>query len=301
MYVAKSFQTLSTEGVRADGPALSGLDTAALVATMVADLDSVRDGLRAAEPSIAAAIDAIAARLAGGGRLIYVGAGTSGRLAMLDAAECPPTFGTDPETVQALLAGGADASALAVEAAEDDEEDARDQLAAIGVGSGDAVMGIAASGRTPFVLAAIGEARRRGALTVGASCNRDAPLSAAVDHPIETPVGEEILSGSTRLKCGTAQKVLLNAVSTVVMVRLGRTYGRLMVDVRPTNAKLVERALRIVESAAGVDRERAERALEATGRDTKSAVVVAALAVSPAEARQLLAAAGGQLDRVLGG
>ncbi len=295
--MAKDLPT--TEGVRDGGPALSEMATEALVATMVDDLDAVRLGLAAATPAIARAIDLVAVRMAAGGRLIYVGAGTSGRLAQLDAAECPPTFGTDPALVQALLAGGAAASRLAVEAAEDDEDDARAQLAALDPGEDDTVLGLTASGSTPFVIAAVREARRRDALTIGVSCNAGAPLSEEVDLPIEVLVGEELLSGSTRMKSGTAQKVLLNAVSTIVMVRLGKTYGRLMIDVRPTNAKLVERALRMLEAVTGADRETAERALESTGRDTKAAAVVVACGVDPEEARRLLAAGDGRLDAVL--
>lgn len=295
--MAKDLPT--TEGVRAGGPALSDMPTEALVRTMFDDLETVRRGLDAATPAIVAAIDRVAERMAAGGRLIYVGAGTSGRLAQLDAAECPPTFGVPPERVQAVLAGGAAASRLAVEAAEDDEEDARAQLAALAPTDLDTVLGLTASGRTPFVIAAAREAGRRGSLTIGVSCNVAAPLSDEVDLPIEIAVGEEILSGSTRLKSGTAQKVLLNSVSTIAMVRLGKTYGRLMIDVRPTNAKLVERALRMLEAVTEADRPTAEAALEATGRDTKAAAVVIARAVDPDEARRLLAASDGRLDAVL--
>lgn len=295
--MAKNLPT--TEGVRVGDPALSEMSTEALVEAMVSDLDAVRDSLAAATPALVGAIDRIAERMSAGGRLIYVGAGTSGRLAQLDAAECPPTFGISPDRVQALLAGGSEASKLAVEAAEDDEDDALAQLAAIAPEDADTVLGISASGSTPFVIAALREARRRGALTVGVSCNRAAPLSDEVDLPIELVVGEELLSGSTRLKCGTAQKVLLNTVSTIAMVRLGKTYGRLMVDVKPTNAKLVERALRIVESVTGADRAAAERAFEETGRDTKASIVAISRGVSAAQAQRLLAAAGGRLDAVL--
>ncbi|HZO07388.1 MAG TPA: N-acetylmuramic acid 6-phosphate etherase, partial [Solirubrobacterales bacterium] len=186
-----------TEGVRAGDEALSAMSTAALVGTMVADLDAVQESLAAAAPAVTAAIDDVAARMSRGGRLIYVGAGTSGRLAQLDAVECPPTFGTNPERVQALLAGGSGASKLAVEAAEDDEEDAVNQIAAVHPGPEDTVLGLSASGRTPFVLAAMREARRGGALTIGVSCNSSASLSLVVDHPIELIVGEELLSGST--------------------------------------------------------------------------------------------------------
>lgn len=289
----------ATEQVRVGAPALSEMSTDALVRAMVSDLDAVRDGLTTATPALVAAIDRIAERMEAGGRLIYLGAGTSGRLAQLDAAECPPTFGTSSDLVRALLAGGSEASTLAVEAAEDDEEDAVRQLAAAAPGEADTVLGITASGSTPFVIAAIRDARRRGALTVGVSCNLAAPLSAEVDLPIEVPVGEELLSGSTRLKCGTAQKVLLNTVSTIAMVRLGKTYGRLMVDVKPTNAKLVERAVRIVESVTGADRAVAARAFEESGHDTKASIVAISCGVSPEEAKGLLAAAGGRLDAIL--
>jgi len=289
----------ATERVRVGAPGLSEMSTEALVGAMVSDLDAVRDGLTTATGALVAAIDRIAERMAAGGRLIYVGAGTSGRLAQLDAAECPPTFGTSADLVQALLAGGSEASTRAVEAAEDDEEDAVGQLSMVNPGDADTVLGITASGSTPFVIAAMREARRRGVLTVGISCNLAAPLSAEVDLPIEVPVGEELLSGSTRMKCGTAQKVLLNTVSTIAMVRLGKTYGRLMVDVRPTNAKLVERALRIVESVTGADRSIAARAFEESGHDTKASIVAISRCISPEEANDLLAAAGVRLDAVL--
>ncbi|MET7463540.1 N-acetylmuramic acid 6-phosphate etherase, partial [Nonomuraea sp. NPDC005501] len=176
-------------------------------------------------PAISAAIDAISARMGSGGRLLYVGAGTSGRLAVLDASECPPTFGTDPELVQGVIAGGPDALTRSVEGAEDDAEAGAADLARLEVGPLDSVVGVSASGRAPFVLGALAEARRRGALTVGLSCNDGAPLSAAAEHAIEVVVGPEVVAGSTRLKAGTAQKLVLNMISTIAMVRLGRTYG----------------------------------------------------------------------------
>ncbi|WP_345151077.1 N-acetylmuramic acid 6-phosphate etherase [Nonomuraea rubra] len=177
-------------------------------------------------PAISAAIDAIADRMAAGGRLFYVGAGTSGRLAVLDASECPPTFGTDPSLVQGVIAGGPDALTRSVEGAEDDAEAGAAALKDLEVGPLDSVVGVSASGRAPFVLGALAEAASAGALTVGLSCNDDAPLSAAAEHAIEVVVGPEVVTGSTRLKAGTAQKLVLNMISTISMVKLGRTYGK---------------------------------------------------------------------------
>jgi len=257
--------------------------------------------VRAAMGQIVTAISAITARLEMGGRLIYVGAGTAGRIGVLDASECPPTFNTDPEQVQAIIAGGPSAIVNAGEGAEDDVDAGARAIAERTVGPADAVVGIAASGRTPFVLGALAAARERGALTVALSCNPGAPLSAAAECPIEVLVGPEVLAGSTRLRAGTAQKMVLNMISTIAMVRLGKTYGNLMVDLRATNAKLRERAVRIVETVTGAERGRAEAALQAAGLEVKVAIVMIMSEVEADEARRRLAAAAGRLRVALEG
>ena len=290
---------LGTESGAARFARIDEMSTAEVAAVMNDSDATVPAAVRTALPSIVAAIDGIVARMASGGRLIYVGAGSSGRLGVLDASECPPTFGTDPGDVVAIIAGGPPAIVSPVEAAEDDVDGGRRAIDDATVTAGDAVVGIAASGRTPFVIAALGRARDLGALTVGLSCNSGAELSAVVEHPIEVAVGPELVTGSTRLKAGTAQKLVLNMISTITMVRLGKTYGNLMVDLRPTNEKLRERAVGIVATIAGVGRPPARTALEVTGFDVKAAVLVACLGVTPNEARDQLARADGRLKQAL--
>ncbi len=275
------------------------MSTSALAATMNDADATVARAVRAALGSIVGAIDAIVERVAGGGRLLYVGAGTSGRIGVLDASECPPTFGTDPSQVVAIIAGGPRAIVTPIEGAEDDDDAGRVAIDAARVAAPDAVVGIASSGRTPYVLGAMRRARELGALTVGLSCNDGTALSAAVDHAIEVPVGPEVVAGSTRLKAGTAQKMVLNMISTIVMVRLGKTYGNLMVDLRATNGKLRDRAVGIVTSITGASRERSRAALERTGFNVKEAVLMVVLGVSPEQATARLAAAGGKLKSAL--
>lgn len=225
-------------------------------------------------PQVARAVDAIVERLRSGGRLFYVGAGTSGRIGVLDASECPPTFGVSPDTVQAVIAGGFNAIFSAQEAAEDDEAMGAADLDARGVSPADAVVGLSASGRTPYVIGALRHARSLGCFTAGVSCNPDAPMAAVCDVFICPVVGPEILAGSTRLKCGTAQKMVLNMISTATMVRLGRVKGNLMLSVQPTSEKLRQRAIRIVQQLSGVARERAAEALEVTGWNVLRAVEI---------------------------
>jgi len=266
---------------------------------MDSDAATVTLAVAAAAPEIVAAIEAIAERLARGGRLIYVGAGTAGRIGMLDAVECPPTFNTAPGEVVALLAGGDGAFRGAAEGAEDDVGTAPSGLKALGLTASDAGVGISASGRTPYVLAGIEFARRQGALTVGVACNPDAQLSESVDFPIEVVVGPEFISGSTRLKAGTAQKLVLNMISTITMVRLGKTFGNLMVDVQTTNEKLRVRAERIVAHVAATTENAASVALAAAGGDTRVAIVTLVRGVDPDEARRRLEAHGRNLRRTL--
>jgi N-acetylmuramic acid 6-phosphate etherase len=246
-------------------------------------------------PRIAVAIEAIVARMARGGRLVYVGAGTSGRLGVLDASECGPTFDVGPDEVFAIVAGGPSALVSPSERAEDDAEAGDRAVSDAGIGPDDAVVGLASSGRTPFVLGAIRQARARGALTVGVSCNSDTELSELAELPIEVVVGPEVLSGSTRLKAGTAQKLVLNMISTISMVKLGKTYNGLMVDVRPTNEKLRARAARIVSSITGVAHEESAAMLADSGFDVRTAVVRIRLGLDHASATARLRAANGRL------
>ncbi|MET9344098.1 N-acetylmuramic acid 6-phosphate etherase [Nonomuraea sp. NPDC003804] len=252
----------------------------------------------AALPAITTAIDAIATRMQAGGRLLYVGAGTSGRLAVLDASECPPTFGTDPSLVQGVIAGGRPALTRSVEGAEDDFPAGQRALADLDVGRLDSVVGISASGTAPFVLGALAEAGRRDALTVALSCNHQTPLSAAAEHAIEVVVGPEVVTGSTRLKAGTAQKLVLNMISTISMIKLGRTYGNKMIEMSAMNTKLAGRAARMVSDITGADPEKARKALDAAGGQAKIAVVMIEHGVDADEAQALLESHGSRLEEV---
>jgi N-acetylmuramic acid 6-phosphate etherase len=250
-------------------------------------------------PRIARAVDAIAVALERGGHLVYIGAGTSGRLGVLDASECPPTFNVSPDLVKGIIAGGAAALARATEASEDDPQTGARDLMESGFGPGDVLVGIAASGRTPYVLGAIAKAREIGAVTCGISCTPDSELSRAVDFPIEPTPGPEILTGSTRLRAGTATKLVLNMISTAVMVRLGHVYGNLMVNVQPTNRKLEDRARRIIQQATGVTHERAAQLLEQAGRSVRTAIVMEKKSVTREHAERLLAGANGRIADAL--
>jgi N-acetylmuramic acid 6-phosphate etherase len=262
-----------------------------------AEAGAVRAVARAA-PAIARAVELIVTALAAGGRLIFAGAGTSGRLAVLEAAECSPTFGTPPSLVQAVMAGGRRAVFRSAEGAEDDGAEARRQVRRR-VRAGDVLVGIAASGVTPFVRAALREARRRGARTVLVTCNPAAPRgTAAVVIPLA--VGPEVLAGSTRLKAGTATKLTLNTLTTAAFVRLGKVYGNRMVDLQPRSAKLRARARRLVRELGGVSDRRAAALLVATGGSAKLAIAAARLKLPLSAARRRLRAAGGSLRRALG-
>jgi len=239
-------------------------------------------------PQIAHAIDVIVAGLRQGGRLIYVGAGTSGRIGALDASEIPPTFNTDPRTVQYIMAGGPKALAASTEASEDDTALAVAEMTKRKPGKHDIVLGIATSGRTPFTIAAVEYARRRGARTIALTCNRNSPLERAADFAIVTEVGAEVLAGSSRMKAGTAHKMVLNMISTGAMTRLGYVYGNLMVNVWTKNEKLIQRAIRILEQATGADHDSASNALEASGNRTPVAVVMLAGGVTRTQAAAAL-------------
>ncbi|MFE0046224.1 N-acetylmuramic acid 6-phosphate etherase [Streptomyces albireticuli] len=291
--------TLTTEAFRPDLADIDRLPTLDLARLMNAEDAAVSAAVAARLPEIAAAIDATAARMARGGRLVYAGAGTAGRLGVLDASECPPTFNTDPAQVVGLIAGGAPALVTAVEGAEDSRELAAGDLAALGVGPADTVVGVSASGRTPYAVGAVEYARAAGALTIGLSCNAGSALGAAADHAVEVVVGPELITGSTRLKAGTAQKLVLNMLSTITMIRLGKTYGNLMVDVRASNEKLRARSRRIVALATGASDAETEAALEETGGEVKNAVLVILGGVDGRTAARLLDEAGGHLRAAL--
>ena len=252
-------------------------------------------------PAIARAVDAIVAAFERGGRLFYLGAGTSGRLGVLDASECPPTFNVPPEMVQGIMAGGEAALSRATETTEDDPAIGARDLAARGFTARDVLVGIAASGRTPYVLGAVAEAARVGAVTVGICCTPDSELARAVAIPIVPLVGPEVVAGSTRLKAGTAQKMVLNMLSTASFVRMGYVYGNLMVNVQPRNDKLRDRARRIVAQAAGVSGERAAELLEASGSSVPSAILMGKTGIDRQEAERRLAACGGRISKALHG
>jgi N-acetylmuramic acid 6-phosphate etherase len=247
-------------------------------------------------PQIAKAVDGIVAAIERGGRLFYIGAGTSGRLGVLDAAECPPTFNVSPELVQGIIAGGEAALARATEASEDNPELGKRDLLARGFTAGDVLVGIAASGRTPYVLGAVEQARGMGALTVGISCTPDSQLYRAAAIAITPLPGPEIIAGSTRMRAGTATKLVLNMLSTATMIRLGYVYGNLMVNVQPKNAKLEDRARRIISEAGGVSYERAAELLTQARGNVKTAIVMARLAVDRETAEARLAEAGGRIS-----
>lgn len=279
-------------------PASRGLDRKSPLAVariMNSEDAKVASSVRRALPDIARAVEAIAQALAQGGRLIYVGTGTSGRIAALDAAECPPTFNTRPRTVQFVIAGGIRALGRAVEANEDSGAQGERDMARKKPGKTDVVVGIAASGRTRFTIAALRYARRRGSRTVAVTCNPNSRLGQAAEIAIVTEVGAEVISGSTRMKAGTAQKMVLNMLSTGAMVRLGYVFGNLMVNVRPKNQKLAARALTIVEDAAGVTRTVARRALAAAENSVPLALIMLETGADMVRAKRALARARGHV------
>ena len=250
-------------------------------------------------PRIAAAAEAITRALESGGSVVYIGAGTSGRLGVLDAAECPPTFGVPPDLVRGIMAGGEHALAHSLEGVEDDPAAGARDLEAAGFRPGDVLVGISASGRTPYVLGAAGKASQMNAITCGISCIRDSLLSRAVQYPIEPVVGPEILTGSTRLRAGTATKLILNMISTAVMVRLGHVYGNLMVNVQPTNQKLEDRARRIIQETTGVTYQQAAELLDLAGRSVRTAIIMQKKQISREQANTLLARANGKIREAL--
>jgi N-acetylmuramic acid 6-phosphate etherase len=292
-------QKLGTEQANVATAALD-MRTALEIAEIINGEDArVPFAVARALPEIAHAIDVIAQALSSGGRLIYVGAGTSGRIAALDAAECPPTFNTDPEMVQYVMSGGDRALGRAAESREDWPALGRRDIARRKPGKGDVVVGISASGRTPYTVAALRYARSHGATTVAVTNNRGSWLERVAEIAIVTDVGPEVVAGSTRMKAGTAQKLILNMLSTGAMARLGYVYGNLMVNVHVKNKKLLERGITVLEHAAGVSRDAARRALKAGGRSVPVALVMLKARVSKAEARRGLKAARGNVRQAI--
>jgi N-acetylmuramic acid 6-phosphate etherase len=282
--------------------ATAGLDTrSAIEIARVMNLEDsqISYAVSRALPEVAKVIDMVADSIRQGGRLIYVGAGTSGRLGALDASECPPTFNTDPETVQYVIAGGPRALGAAVEANEDSAKLGAADIAKLKPTKKDTVIGLAASGRTPYTVAAVEYAKSKGAQTACVVCNTNSPLQQAVDVPIVVDVGPEVVAGSTRLKAGTAQKLVLNMITTGAMTRLGYVYGNLMVNVHLKNAKLVERGIGILQSSAGVDREKAIAALKEARNHVPVALVMLKAGVSKREAEKRLKATNGHVRNAI--
>jgi N-acetylmuramic acid 6-phosphate etherase len=299
---SKASTTLRSLSTEQANPASSDLDLkSALEIVRILNAEDAKVGraVKRALPQIARAVDVIAGALKQGGRLIYVGTGTSGRIAALDAAEIPPTFGTDPKTVQFIIAGGRRALGEAVEANEDSREFGAQAIAKKKPGKNDVVVGIAASGRTPFTIAAVQYARRRGAKTVAVTCNPNSQLGKAAAIEIVVEVGPEAISGSTRMKSGTAQKMVLNMLSSGAMIRLGYVYGNLMIHVRMKNYKLAERATSILQQAAGVERGVAQQALKSAGRSLPVALVMLQAKLGRSAAERALKSAQGNVRQAI--
>jgi N-acetylmuramic acid 6-phosphate etherase len=279
---------LTTEGRNQNTLALDTLATVDIIKLINNEDRTVADCVAQAIPAITQAVELIVTAFQNGGRLFYVGAGTSGRLGVLDASEAPPTFGVDAELIQAVIAGGREAVFQAAENCEDSPEKGGADLESRQVDSRDVVVGIAASGRTPYVIGALQLAKRNGAKTIAVVCNQAATMSKLADLSITVVVGPEVLAGSTRMKAGTAQKMVLNMLSTVSMIKMGKVYQNLMVDMRPSNFKLIERAINIITTVTSVDQETAEKLLQAAGYNIKVAIVMAEGGISQEAAVALL-------------
>ena len=291
---------LKTETPSTQHANLDQYPVAELLDALIDDQKNAANAVRAASAQLALAVTAAVPRLNAGGRLIYVGAGTSGRLGLLDSVELYPTFSWPHERAVALLAGGRDAVFQAVEGAEDDREQGAADLAAANVGPNDVVIVLAASGTTPYAMGALAAARSRGALSIGIANNPDAPVAREAEIGITLDTGSELISGSTRLKAGTAQKIALNTFSSAVMVRLNKVYGNLMVDVKPTNAKLIRRTINLTMSATGADEATARATLEACEFHVKTAIVAIAKKIGVADAKTLLADTDGNVRLAIG-
>ncbi|HWR38871.1 MAG TPA: N-acetylmuramic acid 6-phosphate etherase [Patescibacteria group bacterium] len=290
---------LATEGRNPDTLDIDRLSTLQIVERINREDQKIAAAVHTALPAIAQIVDEAVTAFQSGGRLIYLGAGTSGRLGILDASECPPTYGTPPELIQGLIAGGQEAVFRAVEGAEDSLSLAGEDLDGISLTSSDLVVGIAASGRTPYVIGGLRHARIRGCKTAAVVCSGHSEMEQAADITAVVIVGPEVIMGSTRMKAGTAQKMVLNMITTASMIRLGKVYSNLMIDVQATNAKLVERAKRIVALATGADRPEIEAALEATGGAVKPAVTMLLANVDAALALKLLQRADGYVAKAV--
>ncbi|MBK8024341.1 MAG: N-acetylmuramic acid 6-phosphate etherase [Chloroflexi bacterium] len=288
-----------TEEVNPSSHGIDRLSTQAMLERIHAEDQAALAAVSRATPAIARAVDAIVERMRNGGRLFYVGAGTSGRLGIIDAVECVPTFNTPPELVQGVIAGGEQAFTQSVEGVEDDAQAGAGELKERGLTPKDAVIGIAASGRTPFVIGALIYAHSLGALTIGIANNSPSEVLTCADYAIPLVTGPEVIAGSTRMKAGTAQKMTLNMISTTTMIQLGKVYDNLMVDVQVKNEKLRRRAIGLIRQLTGVDEHHAENLLFESGRSVKVAVVMARRGVSAADAQALLDAAGGALRAVI--
>jgi N-acetylmuramic acid 6-phosphate etherase len=297
--VKSDLRRLPTEQVLPAATDLDHMSALEIVRLMNREDSTVATAVGRALPQIARAINVVVAGLRHGGRLIYVGAGTSGRIGALDASEIPPTFNTDPSIVQYIMAGGPKALGASTEASEDDTSLAVAEIKNRKPGKRDIVLGIATSGRTPFTIAVLEYARRRGARTIALTCNRNSPLERAADFAIVTEVGAEVLAGSSRMKAGTAHKMVLNMISTGSMTRLGYVYGNLMVNVWTKNEKLVQRAVRILEQATGANHDEASAALEASGHRTPVAVVMLAARVKPSQAAAALKKSRGHVRQAI--
>jgi N-acetylmuramic acid 6-phosphate etherase len=292
-------EKLLTEQANPASDSLDSLATEEVLRIINAEDAKVAGAVEREIPAIARAVDAIVAAVEKGGRLFYIGAGTSGRLGVLDASEIPPTFSAAPGMVQGIIAGGETALSRATETTEDDPAIGAGDLRAHGFTAGDVLVGIAASGRTPYVLGAVAAARKMGATTIGISCTPQSELARAADIAITPLVGPEVIAGSTRMKAGTAQKLVLNMLSTAACVRLGYVYGNLMVNVQPKNRKLRDRARRIIAQTAGVSYEHAGELLEQAGSNVRTAIVMARAAIGREEAERRLAAAGGRVSKAI--
>ncbi len=294
-----NLEKLTTESRNKNTVNIDKVSTLEMVKLINDEDKKVAEAVEIELPKIAEAIDGIVERIHKGGRLIYIGAGTSGRLGILDASECPPTYGVSEELVQGIIAGGKEAIFRAKEGAEDSKELAVEDLKNKSLSKNDIVVGLAASGRTPYVIGGLEYANRTGALTVSITCNADSEVSKAAKISIAPVVGAEVITGSTRLKSGTAQKLVLNMLSTGTMIKLGKVYGNLMIDVRATNEKLVERAKKIVCEATGVTREEAEKLLNKTDFDVKLSIFMILSKLEKEEAKRLLNESKGYIAEAL--
>jgi N-acetylmuramic acid 6-phosphate etherase len=297
--VAKYLDELTTEQPNPNSLGIDAKSTAEILQIINREDSKVPAAIRRQIPAIAGVIDVVVERFKQGGRLFYVGAGTSGRLGVLDAAECPPTFGTPPEMVQGIIAGGREALIRSIEGAEDSESDGAKATSDRGMNARDVLIGITASGHAPYVIGAMKRARELGAAVVALSCNKNSKTFGYADHRLFIDVGPEIVAGSTRMKSGTAQKLVLNMITTAAMIKLGKVFNNLMVDLMPVNNKLVVRSKRLIQIATGCDPKTAAQAFEDSGRRPKVAIVMVILGINRQEAQRLLQANEGRIGQAL--